>query len=59
MALVRILVDGYSLLHNSFFFAVLLDKLREAARDELMARLTQFIVASGTPITIFFNGFFP
>jgi predicted RNA-binding protein with PIN domain len=56
MALIRILVDGYSLLHNWPGLARGAPRHSEAARDELIARLTQYRDASGTPITIFFDG---
>ncbi len=56
MALVRILVDGYSLLHT--WLAVAPGKARHsaAARDELVRRLTLYRDAIGTPITIVFDG---
>jgi predicted RNA-binding protein with PIN domain len=56
MALVRILVDGYSLLHNWAQLAPRSPRHSAAARDELVARLTQYRDAVGTPITIFFDG---
>ena len=56
MALVRILVDGYSLLHNWPQLAPGSPRFSAAARDELIARLTQYRDAVGTPITIFFDG---
>lgn len=56
MALIRILVDGYSLLHNWRELAAGFPRHSEAARDELIARLTHYRDASGTPITIFFDG---
>ena len=56
MALVRILVDGYSLLHNWPELARGHARHSGAARDELIARLTQYRDAIGTPITIFFDG---
>jgi len=56
MALVRILVDGYSLLHNWPELAGGHARHSSAARDELIARLTQYRDAIGTPITIFFDG---
>jgi len=56
MALTRILVDGYSLLHS--WSAVAPGKLRhsEAARDELARMLTRYYDLTGTPITVFFDG---
>jgi predicted RNA-binding protein with PIN domain len=56
MALVRILVDGYSLLHD--WVELCEDKPRHsaAARDALIQILTHYQDAIGTPITIFFDG---
>lgn len=56
MALVRILVDGYSLLHNWPELAAGRPRHSAAARDELIQRLTLYQDAIGTPITIFFDG---
>ena len=56
MALVRILVDGYSLLHNWPELAEGAPRHSEAARDALVEMLTHYQDASGTPITIFFDG---
>jgi len=56
MALIRILVDGYSLLHNWPEIAPGHPRHSAAARDELIHRLTQYRDAIGTPITIFFDG---
>jgi predicted RNA-binding protein with PIN domain len=56
MALVRILVDGYSLLHSWPELAPGRPRHSAAARDDLIARLTQYQDAVGTPITIFFDG---
>lgn len=56
MALVRILVDGYSLLHNWPELARGKPRYSAAAREELIRLLTQYQDASGTPITIFFDG---
>ena len=56
MALVRILVDGYSLLHNWPELAPGRARHSAAARDELIAELTRYQDASGTPVTIFFDG---
>jgi len=56
MALVRILVDGYSLLHNWPELAPGHARHSAAARDELIHRLTQYQDAIGTAITIFFDG---
>lgn len=56
MALVRILVDGYSLIHGWPELAA--DKPRHsmAARDELISMLTRYRDAIETPITIVFDG---
>src|SRR5437764_140202 len=56
MALVRILVDGYSLLHNWPELAPGCPRHSQAARDELIQRLTLYRDAIGTPITVFFDG---
>lgn len=56
MALVRILVDGYSLLHNWPELAEGAPRHSEAARDALVEMLTQYQDVSGTPITVFFDG---
>jgi predicted RNA-binding protein with PIN domain len=56
MALVRILVDGYSLLHNWPQLAPGKARYSAMARAELIARLTLYQDAAGTPVTIFFDG---
>jgi len=56
MGLVRILVDGYSLLHNWPELAPRKPRHSAAARDELIQRLRSYQDATGTPITIFFDG---
>ena len=56
MALVRILVDGYSLLHNWPELAAGAPRHSERARDELVLILTRFHDVTGEPITIFFDG---
>lgn len=56
MALVRILVDGYSLLHNWPELAPDQPRHSTAARDALIQQLTHYQDAVGTPITIFFDG---
>ena len=56
MALVRILVDGYSLLHNWPALAPGKPRHSAAAREELIHLLTQYRDAIGTPITIVFDG---
>jgi predicted RNA-binding protein with PIN domain len=56
MALVRILVDGYSLLHNWPELADGAPRHSEAARDALVEMLAQYQDAGGTPVTIFFDG---
>lgn len=56
MALVRILVDGYSLLHAWPQLAPKQPRHSAAARGELIQRLTLYQDAIGTPITIFFDG---
>lgn len=56
MALVRILVDGYSLLHSWPEIAPRKPRHSAAARDELIHLLTLYRDAIGTPITIVFDG---
>jgi predicted RNA-binding protein with PIN domain len=56
MALVRILVDGYSLLHSWPELAAGKPRHSAAAREELIHVLTRYQDAIGTPITIFFDG---
>jgi len=56
MALVRILVDGYSLLHNWPELAPGRPRFSAEARSELIRRLTLYQDAAGTPITVFFDG---
>ncbi len=56
MALVRILVDGYSLLHTWPELAPGKPRHSASARNELIHILTQYRDAIGTPITIFFDG---
>lgn len=56
MALARILVDGYSLLHNWLALAPGRPRHSEAARDELIHWLTRYHDATGTPISVFFDG---
>jgi predicted RNA-binding protein with PIN domain len=56
VALVRILVDGYSLLHNWPELAPGKPRHSASARDELVYILTRYHDAVGTPITIFFDG---
>lgn len=56
MALVRILVDGYSLLHNWPELAAGQPRHSARAREELIHMLTRYHDVTGTPITIFFDG---
>src|SRR6266487_2544847 len=56
MALVRILVDGYSLLHAWPELAPGKPRHSAAARDALIYQLTQYRDAVGTPVTVFFDG---
>ncbi len=56
MALVRILVDGYSLLHSWPELARGQPRYSAAAREELIRRLRLYYDATGTPITVFFDG---
>jgi predicted RNA-binding protein with PIN domain len=56
MALIRILVDGYSLLHAWPELAEGAPRHSEAARDALIDLLQQYQDACGTPVTVFFDG---
>jgi predicted RNA-binding protein with PIN domain len=56
MALARILVDGYSLLHNWPELAPGQPRHSERARAELIHILTRYHDATGEPVTIFFDG---
>ena len=56
MALARILVDGYSLLHNWPELAPGQPRHLERARDELVHVLTRYHDATGTPVSVFFDG---
>ena len=56
MALVRILIDGYSLLHAWSELAPGKARHSAAARDELVHVLRLYRDAAGTPITVFFDG---
>jgi uncharacterized protein len=56
MAWVRILVDGYSLLHHWPELAPGKPRHSAAARDELLHHLRQFQDATQTPITVVFDG---
>lgn len=56
MALVRILVDGYSLLHSCPELAPGRPPHSAGARDELIQTLTRYADATGTPVTVFFDG---
>src|SRR5262249_40254383 len=59
MALVRILVDGYSLLHSWPELAPGQARHSAFAREELIRQLTRYQDATGTPVTIFFDGSSP
>ncbi len=56
MALARILVDGYSLLHNCPGIAEGRARHSAAARDELIEWLAKYQDASGTPVSVIFDG---
>lgn len=56
MSLVRILVDGYSLLHHWPELARGRARHSAAAREELIRILVQYQDATGTPVTVFFDG---
>jgi uncharacterized protein len=56
MALVRVLVDGYSLLHSWPALAPGQPRYSASAREELIHRLRLYRDAIGTPITVVFDG---
>ena len=56
MAIVRILVDGYSLLHAWSDLAPGEPRHSARARDALITELTQYADSTNTPITLFFDG---
>ena len=56
MAIVRILGDGYSLLHAWRDLAPGAPRHSATARDALIAELTQYTDSTHTPITLFFDG---
>ena len=56
MGIVRILVDGYSLLHHWPELAPGRARHSFHARDALVAALTQYQDSSGTPVTLIFDG---
>jgi hypothetical protein len=56
MGVLRILVDGYSLLHNWPELAPGWPRHSERARDELVHVLTRYYDATGKPVTVFFDG---
>jgi predicted RNA-binding protein with PIN domain len=56
MALARILVDGYSLLHNWPELAPDASRHSARAREELVHILTRYHDATGEPVTVFFDG---
>src|SRR5258708_34496841 len=56
MALVRILGDGYSLLHSWPELAPGQPRHSARAREELVNMLTRYHDVTGEPVTIFFDG---
>jgi predicted RNA-binding protein with PIN domain len=56
MALIRILIDGFSLLHQWPELAEGAARHSERARDALVEMLQQYQDANGTPVTVFFDG---
>ena len=56
MAVVRILVDGYSLLHAWRNLAPDAPRHSARAREALIRVLTQYADSVGTPVTLFFDG---
>lgn len=59
MPLVRVLVDGYSLLHAWPELAPGRERHSSMAREVLVEKLTHYRDATGTPITMFFDGSLP
>lgn len=59
MSLIRVLIDGYSLLHSWPELAPGKPRYCAAARDELVRVLTLYRDATQTPISIFFDGSSP
>lgn len=56
MPIIRILVDGYSLLHAWPELAPGAARHSHRAREALVQALTSYHDASGTPVTVFFDG---
>jgi predicted RNA-binding protein with PIN domain len=56
MALARILVDGYSLLHQWPELAPGRPRHSARVREELLHVLTRYHDATGTPLSVFFDG---
>ena len=56
MPIVRILVDGYSLLHEWLDLAPSAARHTATAREALIQVLTQYQDATHTPISVFFDG---
>lgn len=56
MSVVRILVDGYSLLHAWPELAEGQARHSAVAREALVLQLQQYRDSSGTPVTVFFDG---
>lgn len=56
MGWIRILIDGYSVLHRCPDIAPNRPRHSAAARDELIQRLNRYQDASQTPVTIVFDG---
>ena len=56
MSVVRILVDGYSLLHAWRDLAPEAPRHSARAREALIRVLTQYADSVGTPVTLFFDG---
>lgn len=54
--IVRILIDGYNLLHAWKTLAAASERYSETARSELIKVLTEYYDSNGTPITLIFDG---
>lgn len=59
MGWIRILIDGYSVLHRCSDIAPDHPRHSAAARDELIQRLNRYQDAAQTPVTIVFDGNHP
>ena len=54
--IVRILIDGYNLLHAWKHLAVGSERYSQTAREELIKVLRRYADTSSTPVTVVFDG---